>query len=170
MLDNKWKQLPTNLDITREESDETFVLHSRVIPQITLQDYLERIGRYTPVSGEALLVAIIYLIRFERTNPAQVIVNRFNFHRLVLISIVCASKYVDDLTLATSCYAGVGGVTRQEIVAMESAYCRLMDYRFFVTFDEYLSACRQFVCDGHEPRLLASRIASCPFVSDRQKY
>lgn len=65
-------------------------------PDMTIQSYLERIFRYTRAGPSVYVVAYVYIDRFCQANPWFRITSR-NVHRLLITTIMVASKYVEDL-------------------------------------------------------------------------
>lgn len=65
-------------------------------PDMTIQSYLERIFRYTRAGPSVYVVAYVYIDRFCQTNPGFRI-NARNVHRLLVTTIMVASKYVEDM-------------------------------------------------------------------------
>lgn len=63
---------------------------------MTIQSYLERIFRYTKAGPSVYVVAYVYIDRFCQINPGFRI-NARNVHRLLITTIMVASKYVEDL-------------------------------------------------------------------------
>lgn len=72
------------------------VFDSHEIPDMTIQSYLERIFRYTKAGPSVYVVAYVYIDRFCQANPGFRI-HATNVHRLLITTIMVASKYVEDL-------------------------------------------------------------------------
>lgn len=65
-------------------------------PDMTIQSYLERIFKYTKAGPSVYVVAYVYIDRFCRSQPEFRITGR-NVHRLLITTIMVASKYVEDM-------------------------------------------------------------------------
>lgn len=65
-------------------------------PDMTIQSYLERIFKYTKAGPSVYVVAYVYIDRFCRLQPEFRITGR-NVHRLLITTIMVASKYVEDM-------------------------------------------------------------------------
>jgi len=74
----------------------TNIFYCRDIPDMTIQSYLERIFRYTRAIPSVYVVAYVYIDRFCHNNPGFRI-NPWNVHRLLITTIMLASKYVEDM-------------------------------------------------------------------------
>lgn len=72
------------------------IFDCREIPDMTIQSYLERIFRYTRAGPSVYVVAYVYIDRFCQNNPGFRINSR-NVHRLLITTIMVASKYVEDM-------------------------------------------------------------------------
>jgi len=74
----------------------TKIFDCREIPDLTIQSYLERIFRYTRAGPSVYVVAYVYIDRFCQNNVGFRINSR-NVHRLLITTIMVASKYVEDM-------------------------------------------------------------------------
>ncbi|KAL4562848.1 hypothetical protein LXL04_026879 [Taraxacum kok-saghyz] len=95
--------------ITKNAS-KTRVFDCHETPDMTIQSYLERIFRYTKAGPSVYVVAYVYIDRFCRSHPEFRITGR-NVHRLLITTIMVASKYVEDMNYRNSYFARVGGIT-----------------------------------------------------------
>jgi hypothetical protein len=62
----------------------------------------------------------------------------FALCRLLLAALTCAAKFYDDVYYSNAYYAKVGGVSTQELNQLEAAFLEIVDWRLFVTPEEYL--------------------------------
>ncbi|KAD4982547.1 hypothetical protein E3N88_19218 [Mikania micrantha] len=67
-------------------------------PDMTIQSYLERIFRYTRAGPSVYVVAYVYIDRFCQLLPEFRMTGR-NVHRLLITTIMVASKYVEDILI-----------------------------------------------------------------------
>lgn len=74
---------------------KTRVFDCREMPDMTVQAYLERIFRYTRAGPSVYVVAYVYIDRFCKNYP-QFLISARNVHRLLITTIMVASKYVED--------------------------------------------------------------------------
>lgn len=65
-------------------------------PDMTVQSYLERIFRYTRAGPPVYVVAYVYIDRFCNLHP-EFRVGPRNVHRLLITTVMLASKYVEDM-------------------------------------------------------------------------
>lgn len=65
-------------------------------PSISVGRYLERIYRYTRCSPSCFVVGFAYVDRLAHRHPSSLIAP-VNVHRLILTSVMVASKVLDDV-------------------------------------------------------------------------
>ncbi|KAG6476083.1 cyclin-P4-1-like [Zingiber officinale] len=65
-------------------------------PSISVRHYLVRIFRYAYCSPSFYVIAYIYLDSFADSRQA-VALDSFNVHRLLIISVLTAVKFMDDM-------------------------------------------------------------------------
>lgn len=90
-----------------------------------------------------LLLAFVYIDRACTRCPSFVITS-FSVHRILLTAIYMASKYSDDtLSRAHWTFANLGGVSCRELKMLEREFCKLVDFRFYVTEAEFQAHCME---------------------------
>ncbi|KAI3498535.1 hypothetical protein L2E82_14768 [Cichorium intybus] len=109
-------------------------------PDMTIQSYLERIFRYTKAGPSVYVVAYVYIDRFCRSLPEFRITGR-NVHRLLITTIMVASKYVEDMNYRNSYFARVGGITTKEMNTLELEFLFLMNFKLHVNVSVFESYC-----------------------------
>ncbi|KAI9257430.1 cyclin-domain-containing protein [Sporodiniella umbellata] len=106
--------------------------HSRSPPNISLGDYLRRIVKYTSVEKSCLLILLIYIDRVCDRHP-QFTVSSLTAHRFLITAVTVSSKALSDSYCTNSHYAKVGGISTQEINALELEFLRLIDWHLSST-------------------------------------
>eukprot|EP01018_Ginkgo_biloba_P014554 Gb_17248 [translate_table: standard] len=100
--------------------------------------------RVVDISIEQYLERIILNLGFRITS--------LNVHRLLITSVMLASKFLDDLFMRTFCwalvrnynnayYAKVGGITTKHINSLEIEFLFMLDFRLQVTVSVFESYC-----------------------------
>ncbi|KAI3731975.1 hypothetical protein L1987_63170 [Smallanthus sonchifolius] len=107
---------------------------------MTIQSYLERIFRYTRAEPSVYVIAYAYINRFCSALPEFRITGR-NVHRLLITTIMVASKYVEDMNYRNSYFAKVGGITTEEMNTLELEFLFLMNFRMHVNVSVFESYC-----------------------------
>ncbi|KAE8715237.1 Cyclin-U2-1 [Hibiscus syriacus] len=109
-------------------------------PDMTIQSYLERIFRYTKAVPSVYVVAYVYIDRFCQANPGFRITPK-NVHRLLITTIMVASKYVEDMNYRNSYFAQVGGLTTKELNTLEVELLFMMGFKLHVNVSVFQSYC-----------------------------
>jgi len=104
--------------------------------QIDISDYVARILAHFRCSLQCYVVASVYISRVLQLHP-DFVLNSLTIHRLLLTSLVLAVKVTDDVLLANSWYAQVGGVSTRELNDLEADFLQLVSWRVHVTPQEY---------------------------------
>ncbi|KMZ80188.1 cyclin2 like protein [Plasmodium vivax India VII] len=110
--------------------------HASKVPDISIKNYVERIGKYTGCSNECFVLLIIYLDRIVKVNE-DISLSLLCIHRLLITATMIAAKFFDDLYYSNAFYAKVGGVSTEEINKLEGTFLHLIDYNLFVSSEEY---------------------------------
>jgi hypothetical protein len=117
---------------TNKSTDNfTSAFHSKRVPSISVKDYLTRIAKCAKCSPECLILALIYLDRLTERNK-RFIIKSLNIHRLLMTSVMLAAKFFDDQFYNNEYYARVGGMTNQEINALEIEFLNLINFNLHV--------------------------------------
>ncbi|KAL8506737.1 hypothetical protein ACS0TY_017584 [Phlomoides rotata] len=69
--------------------------HGVRAPAISLEKYVERMYKYTSCSPSCFVVAFVYIDRLVHKYPDSLVVS-LNVHRLLVTSVMVASKILDD--------------------------------------------------------------------------
>ena len=69
-------------------------------------------------------------------NPDFVICS-LNVHRLLITSIMLASKFFDDVYYNNAYYARVGGISNAEVNSLEMEMLRMISFSLFVQPEQY---------------------------------
>ncbi|KAF2774420.1 cyclin-domain-containing protein [Teratosphaeria nubilosa] len=104
---------------------------SKTAPPFSVAEYLKRLHHYCPHSSAVYLTAATYIHRLCVVDGLVPATNR-TIHRLVLSAIRIASKGLEDHKWAQERFAGVGGVSRTQLMNLEIALCFLLDFELGV--------------------------------------
>ncbi|KAF5746046.1 cyclin family protein [Tripterygium wilfordii] len=116
------------------------VFHGVRAPNISIPNYLERIYKYTNCSPSCFVVGFVYIDRLVHKHPDSLVVS-LNVHRLLVTSIMVASKMLDDEHYNNAFYAKVGGVSNAELNRLEIELLFLLDFGIMVTSRVFESYC-----------------------------
>ena len=120
------------------DQNELTVFDVGSIPRISIQDYLMRIMTYSGTSSRSLILSYMYIDRLTQKDKNLIKLTRFNVHRLLLVSIMAASKFYDDVYLSNKHWAAIGGVEVSDINRLERAFLSNIDYRMNMDVSEFV--------------------------------
>lgn len=100
-------------------------------PVISIASYIRHWVVHSDCSVDCAGLALGYVLR------SRVPVHRLNMHRLMLGALVLAVKWRDDLYYSNEFYAGVGGVTTEEMNRLEAEMLRLCDWAMHIDSDDH---------------------------------
>lgn len=116
---------------------------STTLPTMSLVDYIIRFATSTKCSKASLVGAVCLVRRMRGRVPDRVAaVSRLHAHRLILAALCLSTKMSDDdaLRISNSFYARIGGVEPDELVDLEGALLKLLDFSCLVKDKEH-AAC-----------------------------
>lgn len=116
------------------------VFDAHEAPDMTIQSFLERIFRYTKAGPSVYVVAYVYIDRLCQNYPGFKI-SPSNVHRILITTIMVASKYVEDMNYRNSYFARVGGLTTKEMNKLEVDFLFLMGFKLHVNVSVFESYC-----------------------------
>eukprot|EP00301_Raphidiophrys_heterophryoidea_P000056 c10033_g1_i1.p1 GENE.c10033_g1_i1~~c10033_g1_i1.p1 ORF type:complete len:286 (+),score=97.52 c10033_g1_i1:1-858(+) len=105
---------------------------------ISLYDYAVRLGTYMRCSASSFVVGAVLVHRLYDLFP-QYFCN-LSALKILLTACVLGTKFVEDAFYTNSFYAICGGVTLEEINCMESAFLSCIDFRVFVSPEQFVIA------------------------------
>ncbi|PIA18549.1 cyclin-domain-containing protein [Coemansia reversa NRRL 1564] len=110
--------------------DDITPFHSRVVPSISVHDYLQRIAKFVCLENDTLLAVLVYLDRIGRAqiHRPSLSLSPFNIHRLVITAIIIAHKFNSDIFFNNARYAKVGGIPLGEMNQLELEMLFLMKF------------------------------------------
>ena len=119
------------------------IFHGATAPEMSIRDYIRRIVKYCELQQPELLAAMLYIRRLVRRYPHFPCSDR-SMHRTVLTAVLVATKMHRDNTYSNEFYARVGGIPVRELARLERCILELLEYRLFVSVDEYQSEVAQW--------------------------
>lgn len=134
-------------DAARQERTSS-VFHGLRPPLITLERYLERIFKYAACSPACYVLAYVYIRRLVQAD-AGLSVTTLSVHRLLVTCVLLGAKWLDDSYFNNAYYGKVGGVSTLEMNALELEALRRLEFRLYVTPEEFEATCAEL-----EKRLL----------------
>ncbi|XP_050248067.1 cyclin-U1-1 [Quercus robur] len=96
-------------------------------PNISIPKYLERLYKFTDCSPSCFVVGYVYIDRLVHRHPDSLVIS-LNVHRLLVTSVMVASKMLDDDHYNNAFFARVGGVSNAELNRLELELLSLLDF------------------------------------------
>ncbi|KAJ4849010.1 hypothetical protein Tsubulata_033337 [Turnera subulata] len=126
---------------TTQIKDATTIFHGLRAPAVGIQQYVDRIFKYSGCSPSCFVVAHIYLERFIQHTDVRL--TSLNVHRLLITSVMVAAKFIDDAFFNNAYYAKVGGVSTAELNRLEMKFLFSIDFRLQVSVSTFGRYCSQ---------------------------
>mmetsp|Transcript_53355 Transcript_53355/g.130357 ORF Transcript_53355/g.130357 Transcript_53355/m.130357 type:complete len:328 (+) Transcript_53355:319-1302(+) len=95
---------------------------------VSAASYVKRIIKCGGCSTCCLVAGLLYLERLK-ARQRQLRITSSNLQRLLLVAVMTAAKFFDNIYYSNSHWAQIGGITSKEINALE------LDFLFCMTFD-----------------------------------
>ena len=105
------------------------------LPNISLEDYILYLMKYTQINISTLILAVIYIDIF--CDKFKYFLTLNNIYRMILISIFISIKYNEDKYMSPKFYAQLAGVSIDELLFLEYNMCVALEFSFFVSEDLY---------------------------------
>jgi hypothetical protein len=152
----------------RTDRQELSVFFSIQPPSLDIASYLSRIMEYFACTHECYVMASVYIDRIARCHP-EFPISQLSAHRLLLASVLVATKFNDDTYYSNEWYANVGGVSNADLNRMEIEFLKLLDWNVNVTRDEFDRHASLLCAVTHRRSVAREAIPIRASVSDAQK-
>lgn len=112
--------------------------------------YVQRIMEWAPVSPECFIAAFVYVNRIVQVSrmlnikKAEIELDECSVHRLVLVAVLIAAKFLEDVSVTNTYYASIGGISLQELNQLELTFLQIIEFDLSVddltwrTYQDYL--------------------------------
>ena len=131
-------------DFKNDKNPNLKIFVSKIIPNISIKDYLERLYKYTKMNSSTIILILIYIDRL--CNIYKFKLTYYNIHKLILASMIIAIKYNEDACFFNKNYAKIGGVSTTELCFLEYNFISLINFNLFVSeelfkkYNDYISS------------------------------
>ena len=132
---NKNEEKDDYIKLVIDNSNLSF--HSNYLPNISLEDYIFRIKKFSQIDDSILIFALIYV---DKLIVKGIFISQYNIYRLYLTSIFVACKLFEDKKINIKFFAKIGGIDSLELSYLEYELCSLMNFELFIddkTFTYY---------------------------------
>ena len=122
------------------------------IPGISINDYINRIYKYTKMNISTLIMSIIYIDKFCENERYVLCMN--NIHKLLLASCLLSIKFNEDINISMKYYSEIAGIPIYDLNNLEFYLCVKLRFSFFVDYDIYQKYFEYFCkCANTEKKL-----------------
>ena len=123
------------------------IFYLDVIPNISLEYFINHLFKYTNMSISSLILAIIYIDQFcEKFKYA---LSMHNIFRILLIFVYISIKLNEDINIKSEFYSKVAGVSVKDLNMLEFQMCVAMNFDFFIKSDYYQQYFAYFCKNGN---------------------
>lgn len=119
-----------------QKPEKPSCFHSSVAPPVSIQDYIKRLRKYFRCSDECFVIALVYIDRIGKRHTSMAVCE-LTVHRLLVIALMIAAKFHDDMFYSNRHYGKAGGLTIREVNLLEAVMLRALDFRVNVSVEEY---------------------------------
>ena len=122
------------------------------VPGILIDDYINRIYKYTKMNISSLIMSIIYIDRFCEINRYVLCMN--NIHKILLTACLDSIKFNEDINISTKYYSEVAGIPICDLNNLEFYFCVNLRFSLFVEYDMYQKYFEYFLkCSNNEKKI-----------------
>ena len=111
------------------------VFYSKKIPNLSIEDFLKRIIKYTNIEKATLISSFIYINKF--INNEKYIVGLNNIFRLIIASCTISIKFHEDSNFTNSYCGKIGGLSLKEINLIEYNFYSKINFEMFIDENIY---------------------------------
>jgi hypothetical protein len=98
---------------------------------ITIEDYLIKLTKGLGITNTVMICAIIYLERLD------IDINIFNIHKLMLVSLLISSKFVEDENYKNKHWSRFGGISLSMLNRLEKFYLIKIKNKLYIHTTEF---------------------------------
>ena len=118
-------------EILKKQKSMLFSL--KQLPKISVGDFIYRIVYYAKIEDATLISGLIYLDRFCKKK--KIILTEYNIHRLLFISILVASKFLEDKYFTNIFYSKICGIKIEILNKMEYEFVCGLNFEMYIEKD-----------------------------------
>lgn len=134
-----------NSSFTQGKDDVFLKFSCSQTPAMSLNQYLQRLTtsldrwkNEEKCGIRALIMSLVYIERLYRLYPVARL-SSTTVHKLLLVSMLSATKFTEDRKISHQFWARAGGVEIEELNALEREFCRLLCFDFYIPKSEFRS-------------------------------
>ncbi len=98
---------------------------------ISIEDYIKRLISYLDITKNLIVVSSIYI------NRLKIKFNYNNFHKIILISLLIANKFLEDDNMNNKFWADCGGIPLLQLNKLEIKFLIKINYNLYIGEEEF---------------------------------
>jgi len=119
------------------------IFYAKSIPNLSLDQYLFRIKKYSDIEDFTLISAFIFIKRFIEKNKYLILKN--NIFKIILASCSISIKFIEDLNYKNSYIAKIGGISLKDMNAIEYNFYILINFDLHLNENDFKDIEVQFL-------------------------
>jgi ATP-dependent 26S proteasome regulatory subunit len=127
------KKMANYKEIVKKQSKMYF--SANLVPDISIEKYLERIQTYSNMEKSTLILSLIYIDKL--CHNCDVILTYYNIHRILFTAILMSIKYNEDSYYDNKYYSEIAGVKLKELKLLEYTFISMIDFKLYIKNDTY---------------------------------
>ncbi|KAK6911540.1 Cyclin PHO80-like [Dillenia turbinata] len=136
------KSVKTNeQELKASRRDEMMTSFQRDLSDIGIQSYIEHIFKFANCTPSCFVRGCIYMDRFLQEKGIRL--TSYNVHRLLITSIMVASKLREDESSDIKHFALVGAIPEEELKLMELDFLTTLKFNLHVADEIFNNYCKQ---------------------------
>ncbi|CAM8896053.1 unnamed protein product [Rhodiola kirilowii] len=124
---------------SKEIVDVITDFHGIRAPDMEIEQYIDRLFRYSACSPSCFVAGYIYMDKFLQRKNGYL--TSLNAHRLLITGVMVAAKFIDDAFYNNAYYAKVGGISTREMNKLEMNLLFDLDFRLQITTETFRKYC-----------------------------
>ena len=129
---------------------------SKVVPGFTFESYAHRLKTHFQCSDAAIILGMIYVTKV--VDSMSISLTQRNVHRVYLVCLLIACKFIEDHFYTNTYYAKSGGVSLDEMNRLEVQTLKQLDWNFCVSRGCYFDFIRSVLGSCGNPRAVISQL------------
>ena len=114
--------------------------------KLELEKYIERIIAFSEIEKGTLIYAIALISEMLKKNTNSIRLCAQNINLLLLASVICSVKLLEDKIFLNSFYAKIGGISLEKVNLIEASFFEIINYELVIK-DEVYYAHHDFLID-----------------------
>ena len=111
------------------------IFYSKIIPNLTIQEYIIRIRKYTDIEDLTLICVFIYIKKFIEKNNYIILIN--NIYRILLAACTIGIKFHEDSNYKNLYIAKIGGMNLKSMNKIEYNFYVLLNFDLNINEEDF---------------------------------